>query len=190
MEKINNKRATNINTKAKKAEKGTVTIRKRGNSFEARVRLELKNKLKGADCNPRLSRSAQTEQLARQRLAELIIDTYLIKQNHELVEESVFSEECEENLKYFPEYKDAKEDVILHRGISSCINFADFAVMWLNYKKEYINPTTGKKISPKTVETYAYTLKKHIKGNFSQYTVPEMTKQIVEEYVSDLFPFS
>ena len=35
MEKINNKRATNINTKAKKAEKGTVTIRKRGNSFEA-----------------------------------------------------------------------------------------------------------------------------------------------------------
>lgn len=47
MEKINNKRATNINTKAKKAEKGTVTIRKRGNSFEARVRLELKNKLKG-----------------------------------------------------------------------------------------------------------------------------------------------
>ena len=49
MEKINNKRATNINTKAKKAEKGTVTIRKRGNSFEARVRLELKNKLKGAD---------------------------------------------------------------------------------------------------------------------------------------------
>lgn len=90
MEKINNKRATNINTKAKKAEKGTVTIRKRGNSFEARVRLELKNKLKGADCNPRLSRSAQTEQLARQRLAELIIDTYLIKQNHELVEESVF----------------------------------------------------------------------------------------------------
>ena len=130
MEKINNKRATNINTKAKKAEKGTVTIRKRGNSFEARVRLELKNKLKGADCNPRLSRSEQTEQLARQRLAELIIDTYLIKQNHELVEESVFSEECEENLKYFPEYKDAKEDVILHRGISSCINFADFAVMW------------------------------------------------------------
>lgn len=186
MEKINNKRATKINTKAKKAEKGTVTIRKRGNSFEARVRLELKNKLKGVDCNPRLSRSAQTEQLARQRLAELIIDTYLIKQNHELVEESVFSEECEENLKYFPEYKDAKEDVILHRGISSCINFADFAVMWLNYKKEYINPTTGKKISPKTVETYAYTLKKHIKGNFSQYTVPEMTKEIVEEYVSDL----
>lgn len=154
MEKINNKRATKINTKAKKAEKGTVTIRKRGNSFEARVRLELKNKLKGVDCNPRLSRSAQTEQLARQRLAELIIDTYLIKQNHELVEESVFSEECEENLKYFPEYKDAKEDVILHRGISSCINFADFAVMWLNYKKEYINPTTGKKRSKKTKLVY------------------------------------
>lgn len=108
--------------------------------------------MKGADCNPRLSRSAQTEQLARQRLAELIIDTYLIKQNHELVEESVFSEECEENLKYFPEYKDAKEDVILHRGISSCINFADFAVMWLNYKKNILILRQERKLVPKQLK--------------------------------------
>ena len=124
MEKINNKRATNINTKAKKAEKGTVTIRKRGNSFEARVRLELKNKLKGADCNPRLSRSAKS--------AKLI------------------------------------QELIPRWSITS--SFASL------YSGKYF----------KTVETYAYTLKKHIKGNFSQYTVPEMTKEIVEEYVSDL----
>lgn len=142
--------------------------------------------MKGVDNNPRLSRSALTEELARRRLAELIIETYLIKSNHELVEESIFSEECEKNLKYFSEYRDVKDDVTLHRGISSNISFADFAVMWLNYKKDFINPTTGKKISPKTVETYAYTLKKHIKQNFYQYAVPEMTKEIVEEYVSDV----
>ena len=188
MVRTNSKRAIKADTinKNDKAEKGTVTIRRRGNSFEARIRLELKNKMKGVDNNPRLSRSALTEELARKRLAELIIDTFLIKGNHELVEDSVFSEDCEENLKYFPEYRDAKEDVTLHRGINSGISFADFAVMWLNYKKDYVNPTTGKKISPKTVETYAYTLKKHIKPNFSVYTVPEMTKDIVEEYVSDV----
>lgn len=188
MEKINNKIAVKTSNKNKidKAEKGTVTVRQRGNSFEARIRLELKNKLKGVDNNPRLSRSALTEELARKRLAQLIIDTYMVKQNYELVEESVFSDECEKNLKDFAEYRDAKEDVILHRGINSCINFADFAVMWLNYKKDYVNPTTGKKISAKTVETYAYTLKKHIKENFSQYTVPEMTKEIVEKYISDV----
>lgn len=188
MVRTNSKRAIKTEAKKKndKAEKGTVTIRQRGNSFEARIRLELKNKMKGVDNNPRLSRSALTEELARKRLAELIIDTYLIKQNHEIVEESVFSEDCEENLKYFREYRDAKEDIIVHRGINSCISFADFAVIWLNYKKEFINPTTGKKISAKTVETYAYTLKKHIKANFSQYTLPEMTKELIENYVSNV----
>lgn len=144
MERTNSKRAVKTE-KVKKNEKGTVTVRKRGNSFEARIRLELKNKMKGVDGNPRLSRSALTEELARKRLAELIIDTFLIKQNHELIEESIFSEDCEENLNTFTEYRKAKEDVTLHRGINSCINFADFAIIWLNYKKEYVNPTTGKK---------------------------------------------
>jgi integrase len=184
MERINNERV--INSKTKKAEKGTVTVRKRGNSFEARIRLELKNKMKGVDCNPRLSRSAQTEALARQRLAELIIEKYLVKQNHELVQKNIFSDDCEENLKNFNEYRNAKEDINLHNGISSTISFANFAVMWLNYKKDHINPTTGKKISPKTVETYAYTLKGHIQKDFSKYTVAEVTKEVVEEYINDL----
>lgn len=185
MEKINNGKTIKAES-AEKAEKGTVTVRQRGNSFEARIRLELKQTMKGVDKNPRLSRSGLTEELARKRLAKLIIDKYLLKQNFEVVEENMFSDECEKNLKDFTEYREAKEDVILHHGINSCINFGDFSVMWLNYKKDYVNPTTGKKVSPKTIDTYAYTLKKHIKPNFSQYTVPEVTKEIVENYVSEL----
>ena len=183
MEKINNKMVCTT-VKNNKAEKGTVTIRKKGNSFEARVRLELKKKMKGVDKNPRLSRSGITEEIARTRLAQLIIDTYLVKQNYEVINDKVFSDECEENLKYFKEYKEAREDAILHHGVNSYINFGDFAKMWLNYKKDYINPSSGKKISAKTVETYVYTLKKHIIPNFSQYTVPEMTKEVVEEYIT------
>lgn len=185
MEKINDRSII----KAKctdKAEKGTVTVRQRGNSFEARIRLELRESMKGVDKNPRLSRSGLTEETAKRRLAELIIDTYLIKQNSETIKENVFSDECEQNLKDFVEYKEAKYDVVLHHGINSGITFDNLAVIWLNYKKEYINPSTGKKISPKTVETYAYTLKKHIQPNFSQYTAPEMTKEIVETYVSNI----
>lgn len=49
MEKVNSKRAVGT---VDKAEKGTVTVRQRGNSFEARIRLELKNKMKGVDNNP------------------------------------------------------------------------------------------------------------------------------------------
>ena len=183
MEKINSRVVIKNSKNNVKAERGTVTIRQRGNSFEARIRLELK---KGGDKNPRLSRSGPTEEIARQRLAQLIIDTYVVKQNYEIIEESVFTDGCEENLKGFSEYLDAKEDVILHKGVNSCINFYDFAVIWLNYKKSYVNPSTGKTISPKTVETYAYALKKHIKENFAQYTVPEMTKEVVEEYIANL----
>lgn len=185
MEKISNKSA--IKTKSsEKAEKGTVTVRQRGNSFEARIRLELKQTMKGVDKNPRLSRSAKAEELARKRLAQLIIDTYLLKQNFEVVKENVFSDECEKNLKNFTEYKEAKENLILNNGINSCINFGDLSIMWLNYKKDFVNPSTGKKLSPKTIDTYAYTLKKHIIPNFSQYIVPEITKEIVENYVSEL----
>ena len=88
------------------------------------------------------------------RMRKLVKD-FLVKQNYELVEESVFTDDCEKNLKDFIEYREAKEDVILHRGINSCISFADFSVMWLNYKKEYVNPTNGKKISPKTTDLYS-----------------------------------
>ena len=87
MEKIKNGISTKAvkNTKTEKAEKGTVTVRQRGNSFEARVRLELKKVMKGVENNPRLSRSGPTEEIARRRLAQFIIDTYLIKGNPEII---------------------------------------------------------------------------------------------------------
>ena len=125
-----------------------------------------------------------TEDIAKRRLAQLIVETYLVNRNINNIDTDVFSSNCEKNLKNFEEYNIAKEDFLLHSGISSCINFADFSVIWLNYKKDYINPANGKKASPKTVETYAYTLKKHIIPNFSQYTVKEMTKEIIEDYIT------
>lgn len=169
-----------------KAEKGTVTIRRKGNSFEARIRLELKKVMKGVDRNPRLSRSGVTEEIARTRLAQLIVEKYLIKQNSEKIEENIFSEECEENLKGFNEFVNAKEDIVLHKGINSSINFGQFAIIWLNYKKDFVNPSTGKKLSVKTIDAYVYILKKHIIPKFSQYTVQEVTKEIVEDYISSI----
>lgn len=55
MERINRQRAP----------KGSVTIRKKGNSYEARVTLELVNIMEGVDKNPRLSRTAKTEEDAK-----------------------------------------------------------------------------------------------------------------------------
>ena len=67
MEKINRQRAP----------KGSVTIRQKGNSFEARVTLELVTIMKGVDTNPRLSRTAKTEEDAKKRLGEHIVDVLL-----------------------------------------------------------------------------------------------------------------
>lgn len=169
-----------------KAEKGSVAIRKKGNSFEARIRLELKKEMKGVEKKQRLSRSGPTEEIARIRLAQLIIEKYLIKQNSETINEEVFTNECEENLKGFDEFMKAKEDAIIHKGVNSCINFGDFSIIWLNYKKNFVNPSTGKKLSVKTIEAYVHTLKRHIIPNFSQYTVAEVTKEIVEDYISTI----
>ena len=66
MERINRQRAP----------KGSVTVRKKGNSYEARVTLELVNIMEGVDKNPRLSRTAKTEEDAKKRLGKLIVDVY------------------------------------------------------------------------------------------------------------------
>ena len=94
--------------------------------------------------NPRLSRSGTTEEIARRRLAQLIIDTYIIKQNIDITETSLFSDDCENNLKNFNEYNEAKEDFISHRCINSAIDFGNLAVLWLNFKKDYVNPSSRK----------------------------------------------
>lgn len=192
MEKINNGTTVKMvkNTKEKKensekAEKGTVTVRKRGNSYEARIRLELKHMIRGLEKNPRLSRSGTTEEIARLRLAELIIETFIIK-NIETIQDGLFSAECEENLKSFTEYANAKERILNNKIPNVSISFADFSVMWLNYKKELINPSTGKTVSPKTIESYAFTLRKYIVQDFSTYTVSQMTKEVVEKYINDV----
>lgn len=99
MEKINRQRAP----------KGTVTIRKKGNSYEARVTLSLNSIMEGVDKNPRLSRTARSEQEARKRLGKLITDVYFdIKRNSTIPNVKVFTEECSSELNKFTEFNEEK----------------------------------------------------------------------------------
>lgn len=100
MKKINRQRAP----------KGTVTIRKKGNSYEARVTLALSSIMEGVDRNPRLSRTARTEKEARKRLGELITDLYFdIKRNSTIPNEKVFTDECSNQLNKFNEFNEEKQ---------------------------------------------------------------------------------
>lgn len=173
MEKINRQRAP----------KGTVTIRKKGNSYEARITLALNSVMEGVDKNPRLSRTAKTEKEARQRLGELITDVYFEIQKKSN-NEKVFSDECTQELDKFQEYKEEKSKRKLVELADDYTLFPNMAKEWINWKKVQVNPNTNKTISPKTVETYINTIQNHVMVDFEGYHVYDLGKEFIEEYIN------
>ena len=176
MEKINRQRAP----------KGTVTIRKKGNSYEARVTLALNSIMEGVDKNPRLSRTARSEKEARKRLGELITDVYFdIKRNSKIPNVKVFTEECSSELNKFTEFNEEKAKRKIEILADDYTLFPNIAKEWLNWKKNQVNPTTNKTISLKTVETYINTIKNHVMVDFEKYHVSEISKDLVENYINE-----
>ena len=173
MKKINRERAP----------RGTVTVRQKGNSFEARVTLELKATMEGVDRNPRISRSGKTEEEARKRLGELIIDEFF-KAKKNSVTSQLFSNECEKELDNFEEYKLAKKEQKIQELADDYTLFPVMAQEWLNWKIKQVNPNTNKTIGKKTIETYIHTMKNHVMVEFKDYHVQDITKEIVENYIN------
>ena len=173
MERINRQRSP----------RGSVTVRKKGNSYEARVTLELLAYMEGVDKNPRLSRAAKTEKEARERLGKLIVDVYYDAQKNSN-NKNVFSDECTNELDKFEEYKKEKSQRKIEELADDYTLFPNMAKEWLNWKKRQVNPNTNKTISPKTVETYINTIQNHVMIDFKDYHLSEMTKEIVEEYIN------
>ncbi len=164
--------------------KGTVTIRKKGNSYEARVTLEIASVIKGIDKNPRLSRTALTEKEARKRLGELIVDMYFEAQKQSMnMDSKVFSDECVVELDKFTEYRQAKQQRNFKELAEEYTLFTNISKDWLNWKKDKVNPTTNKTISGKTFETYVSTLS-HIEKEFKNYDVKDISKEMVETYIN------
>ena len=133
MEKINRQRAP----------KGTVTIRKKGNSYEARVTLALNSIMEGVDKNPRLSRTAKSEQEARKRLGELITDVYFdIKRNNTIPNVKVFTEECSSELNKFTEFNEEKAKRKIEILADDYTLFPNIAKEWLNASKSRLKESS------------------------------------------------
>ena len=100
MERI--KIPTKVKIKKERTKKGEVSVRDRKNGKEARVTLQLN--IPGME-NPRLAKYGATEEIARQRLAEAIVLTYIeIQKNKEFANIQIFSPECQIELNKFDEY--------------------------------------------------------------------------------------
>lgn len=175
MEKINRQRAP----------KGTVTVRKKSNSYEARVTLAINLIVEGVDKNPRLSHTAKTEKEARQRLGELIANVYFEIQKKSQ-SEKIFSDECANELNKFEEFKIEKEKRKIIELADEYTLFPNIAKEWVNWKKKQVNPNTNKTISPKTVETYINTIQNHVMVDFKDYHIEQVNnKEFIEEYINE-----
>ena len=174
MEKINRQRAP----------KGTVTVRSKANSFEARVTLDLTAIMEGVEKNPRLSRTAKTEKEARQRLGEEIANIYF-KIQKQIHSDKVFSDECSKELDQFEEFKEEKSKRKIIELADDYTLFPNIAKEWINWKKKQVNPATNKTISPKTVEAYINSIQAHIVPDFEKYHVADMSKELIENYIND-----
>ena len=191
MERI--KSPTKVKIKKERTKKGEVSVRDRKNGKEARVTLQLN--IPGME-NPRLAKYGATEEIARQRLAEAIVLTYIeIQKNKEFANIQIFSPECQIELNKFDEYmecvkryqtqangKKLKKNIITN-PLSEYVN------KMLKEKKkqsEIVTVKRKKKISADTFSYYLRTAKRQILPYFGDVDVTTITSEKLQEHFDSL----
>lgn len=191
MERI--KSPTKVKIKKERTKKGEVSVRDRKNGKEARVTLQLN--IPGME-NPRLAKYGATEEIARQRLAEAIVLTYIdIHKNQEFANIQIFSPECQIELNKFDEYMECVkryqtqangkklEKNIVTNPLSEYVN------KMLKEKKkqsEIVTVKRKKKISADTFSYYLRTAKRQILPYFGDVDVTTITSEKLQEHFDSL----
>lgn len=191
MERI--KIPTKVKIKKERTKKGEVSVRDRKNGKEARVTLQLN--IPGME-NPRLAKYGATEEIARQRLAEAIVLTYIeIQKNKEFANIQIFSPECQIELNKFDEYMECVkryqtqangkklEKNIVTNPLSEYVN------KMLKEKKkqsEIVTVKRKKKISADTFSYYLRTAKRQILPYFGDVDVTTITNEKLQEHFDSL----
>lgn len=191
MERI--KSPTKVKIKKERTKKGEVSVRNRKNGKEARVTLQLN--IPGME-NPRLAKYGATEEIARQRLAEAIVLTYIeIQKNKEFANIQIFSPECQIELNKFDEYMECVkryqtqangkklEKNIVTNPLSEYVN------KMLKEKKkqsEIVTVKRKKKISADTFSYYLRTAKRQILPYFGDVDVTTITSEKLQEHFDSL----
>ena len=191
MERI--KSPTKVKIKKERTKKGEVSVRDRKNGKEARVTLQLN--IPGME-NPRLAKYGATEEIARQRLAEAIVLTYIeIQKNKEFANIQIFSPECQIELNKFDEYMECVkryqtqangkklEKNIVTNPLSEYVN------KMLKEKKkqsEIVTVKRKKKISADTFSYYLRTANRQILPYFGDVDVTTITNEKLQEHFDSL----
>lgn len=185
---------TKAKMKKQKVKKGQISIRNKKNGKEARVTLQLN--IPGMK-NPRLEKYGATEEIARKRLAEAIVLTYIeVQKNKEFANMQVFSPECQMELNKFDEYmqyvkeyqlkangeKLARKDEIKY-PISL---YVDKMIKMKKKQSEMTGIKKRKKISKKTVTYYWNIAQKQVFPYFANLDATTITEEQIQEHFDTL----
>lgn len=192
MEKVKSTSKTKF--KKERTKKGEVSIRDKKNGKEARVTLQLN--IPGVE-NPRLQKYGATEEIARKRLAEAIVLTYIeLQKNKQFANMQVFSPECQMELNKFDEYMDSIKQYQLKANgekeerkdeIKYPISlYVDKMIKLKKKQSEVQGIKKKKKISPKTVTYYWRTAKTKVLPIFGDMDATTITQEQIQEYFDTL----
>lgn len=185
---------TKAKMKKQKVKKGQISIRNKKNGKEARVTLQLN--IPGMK-NPRLEKYGATEEIARKRLAEAIVLTYIeVQKNKEFANVQVFSPECQMELNKFDEYmqcvkeyqlkangeKQSRKDEVQY-PISL---YVDKMIKMKKKQSEMTGIKKKKKISKKTVTYYWNIAQKQVLPYFANLDATTITEEQIQEHFDSL----
>lgn len=192
MEKVKSPNKTKF--KKERTKKGEVSIRNKKNGKEARVTLQLN--IPGVE-NPRLQKYGATEEIARKRLAEAIVLTYIeLQKNKQFANIQVFSPECQMELNKFDEYMDFVKQYQLKANGEKEIRknevqhpislYVDKMIKLKKKQSELQSVKKKKKISPKTVTYYWRTAKTQVLPIFGDMDATTITQEQIQEQFDTL----
>ncbi len=180
--------------KKEKTKKGQVVVRDKKNGKEARVTLQLN--IPGIK-NPRLEKYGATEEIARKRLAEAILLTYIqVQKDKQFANIQVFSPECQIELNKFDEYMECVKEFQLKANgekeeIENTVKYPlsiyiDKMIKSKKKQSEIATTKRKKKLSPDTVSYYWRTAQKQVMPYFGNIDVTTITEEQLQEHFDTL----
>lgn len=185
---------TKAKIKKQKVKKGQISIRNKKNGKEARVTLQLN--IPGMK-NPRLEKYGATEEIARKRLAEAILLTYIeVQKNKEFANVQIFSPECQMELNKFDEYMQCVKEYQLKANGEKTTRkdeikypislYVDKMIKMKKKQSEITGIKKRKKISKKTVTYYWNIAQKQVLPYFGNLDATTITEEQIQEHFDTL----
>ena len=165
-----------------RAKKGSISVRKKANGFEARVTLEIEG-MQGM----RLTRfSAISESDARIKLGETIAEAYLKYGRQRGFTDEFIEQNCSNKMMKF---KDFKNNEIREKAIAEANKttlFKNVAKAWLDHRKRDTEIGNDRKLGKKTFNSYVYTTTKNLIPFFGEVDINNITRDEFQAHIDTI----